>query len=59
MIGYWTRFVNTGNTQVEDQPNWPRYSEGAQVLSCVPHNTRLITNFSTEHHCALYNTLPN
>ena len=59
MIHYWTRFVNTGNTKVDGQPTWPRYSESAQVLSFVPENTRLIDNFSADHHCARYGMLPN
>jgi carboxylesterase type B len=59
MIHYWARFVNTGNTKVDGQPTWPRYSTGAQVLSFVPENTRLIDNFSADHHCARYGMLPN
>ena len=59
MINYWTQFVNTGDTDVSHQPAWPRYSEGARVLSFAPDNTTLIDNFSADHHCTLYDTLPN
>ncbi|HZZ50438.1 MAG TPA: carboxylesterase family protein [Pseudonocardia sp.] len=58
MINYWAQFVNTGNVDVDNQPAWPRYSEGARVLSLAPDKTRLIDNFSADHHCAVYDHLP-
>jgi para-nitrobenzyl esterase len=58
MINYWSQFVNTGNPGVNGQPAWPRYSEGARVLSLVPDHTRLISNYSADHHCALYDRVP-
>jgi para-nitrobenzyl esterase len=47
----WTRLARTG----VPAPGWPRFSRaGQQVLSLVPPQPRVETDFAARHHCAFW-----
>jgi len=57
MIAYWAAFVNTGNPQAPNQPGWPRHTD-AQVLILRPDATVISTDFTQQHHCDQWATIP-
>jgi para-nitrobenzyl esterase len=58
MVGYWARFVATGNPNSSGQPEWPRYRPDGPVLSLASNDTKVINNFAEEHQCAFWNSTP-
>ena len=55
MIRYWGAFVRTGNPTVPDQAVWPAYRAAThRVLSLRPAGSRVITDFTREHHCGVW-----
>jgi para-nitrobenzyl esterase len=58
MMRYWAAFARTGRPRVDDAVRWPRYdTTTTRVLSLRPNDNRVITDFGTEHHCALWQSL--
>lgn len=57
MIGYWTAFVNTTNPHTPDQPDWPSHTSN-QVLTLRPDDTTTSTDFTNQHHCNQWASIP-
>jgi para-nitrobenzyl esterase len=59
MIGYWTNFAAHGNPNGDGLTNWAKYGDSLQAL--VPGGSRKLatSSFAADHHCGLWNTLPN
>ncbi|MFI5782901.1 carboxylesterase/lipase family protein [Nocardia sp. NPDC051570] len=57
MINYWAAFVNTVNPHTPNQPDWPLHTDG-QVLTLQPDDTTTTTDFTHQHHCDLWATIP-
>jgi len=54
MRAAWANFAATGNPATAALP-WPAFSTGsAQMLSLVPPQPQLETDFATRHHCAFW-----
>jgi para-nitrobenzyl esterase len=49
----WVNFAATGNPASAALP-WPAFGDSAQMLSLVPPQPQLETNFATRHHCAFW-----
>jgi para-nitrobenzyl esterase len=55
MKTYWTDLAKTGSPSSPGEPLWPRFdSTGQQVLSLIPPQPAVETDFATEHHCAFW-----
>jgi para-nitrobenzyl esterase len=48
----WARFAGTGNPSSRALP-WPSFN-GTRVLSLVPLQSQVTTDFATRHHCAFW-----
>jgi len=48
----WARFAGTGNPSSRALP-WPSFN-GTRVLSLVPLQSQVTTDFATAHHCAFW-----
>jgi para-nitrobenzyl esterase len=48
----WARFAGTGNPSSHALP-WPSFS-GTRVLSLVPLQSQVTTDFATAHHCSFW-----
>jgi para-nitrobenzyl esterase len=48
----WARFAGTGNPSSRALP-WPSFN-GTRVLSLIPLQSQVTTNFATAHHCAFW-----
>jgi para-nitrobenzyl esterase len=58
MMRYWTSFARSGRPSARGSIRWPRYdTRTTRVLSLRPTGNRVITDFATEHHCALWHAL--
>jgi para-nitrobenzyl esterase len=49
----WANFAATGNPSSRALP-WPSFSDGAQVMSLVPPQPQVETNFAAAHHCSFW-----
>jgi para-nitrobenzyl esterase len=49
----WTSFAASGNPSTPGLP-WPSIGPGARVLSLVPHQSQVTTDFATAHHCSFW-----
>jgi para-nitrobenzyl esterase len=55
MQGYWTSFAKHGNPATLRQPAWPHFGSATQrVLSLVPPQPQVESDFSAEHHCGFW-----
>jgi para-nitrobenzyl esterase len=59
MLDYWTRFVVTGAPAVAGQPDWPTLAGGpdGRWMSLRTDGSRVVTDFSTQHHCGFWATV--
>ena len=48
----WARFARTGNPSSDALP-WPSF-DGTRVLSLVPQQSQVTTDFATVHHCSFW-----
>ena len=48
----WARFARTGNPSSDALP-WPSF-DGTRVLSLVPVQSQVTTDFATAHHCSFW-----
>jgi len=57
MVRYWTRFAKTGNPNGGDDPQWPEFSAGGQLLqlNTPAPATQSAATFATRHRCAIWN----
>jgi para-nitrobenzyl esterase len=53
MQAAWVNFAATGNPATAALP-WPAFGNSAQMLSLVPPQPQLETDFATRHHCAFW-----
>ena len=55
MIGYWSRFVATGDPGAD----WPRMSDeqAGERLSLEPEGNRVVTDYERRHECAFWSSL--
>jgi para-nitrobenzyl esterase len=62
IIRYWGAFAHTGAPRVRGQASWPRYRpspDGKWVSFELPRSvTRTDPEFSSEHHCEVWNAPP-
>ena len=49
----WTSFAESGNPSTA-QVQWPSAAEGRHVMSLVPLQPQVETNFATKHHCSFW-----
>ena len=53
MRGAWAKFAKSGNPSTSAVP-WPRVAGGAHVMSLVPPQPQVETNFVARHHCSFW-----
>jgi para-nitrobenzyl esterase len=53
MQAAWVNFAATGSPATAALP-WPAFGNSAQMLSLLPPQPQLQTNFATRHHCAFW-----
>ncbi|MGN9840130.1 carboxylesterase/lipase family protein [Nonomuraea sp. H19] len=53
IIGYWTRFVRTGDPNGTGSTRWPRLDAADRALELAPEAVRPI-NMKNAHHCGLW-----
>ncbi|WP_067875105.1 carboxylesterase family protein [Nocardia vermiculata] len=53
LVGYWTRFIRTGNPNGDSAPTWPRLDASDLALSLEPDAIEPF-NMRTTHHCDLW-----
>ena len=53
MRAAWANFAASGNPSSRALP-WPSFSDGAKVLSLVPPQPQVETDFAAAHHCAFW-----
>ncbi|MEV4250001.1 carboxylesterase family protein [Streptosporangium canum] len=53
LVGYWTRFVRTGDPNGAGSTRWPRLGAADQALKLAPEALRPI-NMNSAHHCGLW-----
>jgi para-nitrobenzyl esterase len=49
----WANFAATGNPASAAVP-WPAFGDSAQMLSLMPPQPQLETDFAARHHCAFW-----
>jgi para-nitrobenzyl esterase len=49
----WASFAATGNPSARALP-WPSIGTGTKVLSFVPSQSQVTTDFATAHHCSFW-----
>jgi para-nitrobenzyl esterase len=55
MKQYWTNFAKQGFPSSATEPPWPGFASTSQrMLSLIPPQPQLETNFAAEHHCAFW-----
>ncbi|MFL6647112.1 MAG: carboxylesterase/lipase family protein [Sulfurifustaceae bacterium] len=55
MVRYWTQFARTGDPNVSDSPQWPRYESGTDTfLKLIPPTPTTETDFASIHMCAFW-----
>jgi para-nitrobenzyl esterase len=51
----WTNFAATGTPSSAGQPTWPAFSsQTQQMLSLIPPQPKVETDFAAAHHCAFW-----
>ena len=53
MRAAWANFAATGNPSSRALP-WPSFTDGAQVMSLVPPQPQVETDFAAAHHCSFW-----
>jgi para-nitrobenzyl esterase len=53
MRAAWANFAASGNPSSHTVP-WPSFSDGAKVLSLVPPQPQVETDFAAAHHCSFW-----
>jgi para-nitrobenzyl esterase len=53
MRAAWAHFAATGNPATAAVP-WPAFGDSQQMLSLVPPQSQIETDFATRHHCAFW-----
>jgi para-nitrobenzyl esterase len=53
MRAAWANFAATGNPATAAVP-WPAFGDSAQVLSLVPPQPQIETDFAARHHCSFW-----
>ena len=53
MRAAWANFAASGNPSSRALP-WPSFANGAQVMSLVPPQPQVETDFATAHHCSFW-----
>ena len=53
MRAAWANFAATGDPSSRALP-WPSFADGAQVMSLVPPQPQVETDFAAAHHCAFW-----
>jgi para-nitrobenzyl esterase len=53
MRAAWTSFAASGNPSTHALP-WPSIGNGTKVLSFVPSQSQVTTNFAAAHHCSFW-----
>ena len=53
MRAAWANFAASGNPSSRALP-WPSFADGAQVMSLVPPQPQVETDFAAAHHCAFW-----
>jgi para-nitrobenzyl esterase len=55
MRRYWAHFAARGFPSSASEPRWPRFeSHSQQMLSLIPPQPQVETDFAAEHHCAFW-----
>jgi len=55
MRHYWAHFAARGFPSSPGQPPWPTFNgHSRQMLSLIPPQPQIQTDFATEHHCAFW-----
>ena len=54
MVGYWTRFAQSGDPNAAGAPAWPQYGSSDQFQSLHPPIPAASTGFATDHKCAFW-----
>jgi len=55
MRGYWAQFAARGFPSSPGQPPWPGFNSHSQeMLSLIPPQPQVETDFAAEHHCAFW-----
>jgi para-nitrobenzyl esterase len=55
MRRYWAHFAARGFPSSPSEPRWPRFeSHSQQMLSLIPSQPQVETDFAAEHHCAFW-----
>jgi para-nitrobenzyl esterase len=55
MQGYWTNFAKRGFPSSSGEPLWPQFSSTSQqMISLVPPQPQVETDFAAEHNCAFW-----
>jgi para-nitrobenzyl esterase len=54
MQSYWTNFAANGFPSSASEPQWPGFGPGQQMLSLVPPQPQVETDFAVQHHCAFW-----
>ena len=49
----WASFAASGNPSTRALP-WPSFGDGGSVLSLVPAQSAVETNFAAAHHCSFW-----
>lgn len=53
IVGYWTRFVRTGDPNGAGSTTWPRLDTADRALNLAPESVQPI-NIKNAHHCGLW-----
>ncbi len=53
MRAAWANFAASGNPSSRALP-WPSFADGTQVMSLVPPQPQVETDFATAHHCSFW-----
>ncbi len=58
MLGYWSRFISTGNPNRSGLPAWPRFHPSRdKVLELVPGEIAPTSRFAADHHCVFWHSV--
>ena len=54
MVDYWAAFVTHGAPDAAEQPAWPPFSAGDEVMSLQPDGSRVVADFGQAHQCPFW-----